>query len=92
MSLSKEARTAFRKQSLDWLRTELAAMQQQLAGAPKVATAARQRLLLWTADPDLAGVRDADFLASLAEPERGDWQALWDSVRKLLEKAGQHPP
>jgi hypothetical protein len=35
---------------------------------------------------DLAGIRDAEALAKLPEPERQEWQALWADVDSLLAK------
>jgi hypothetical protein len=41
----------------------------------------------WRADPNLAGVRDADALSKLPESERGAWRSLWAEVEALLAKA-----
>ena len=41
------------------------------------------------ADADLAGVRDADGLAKLPEPERAEWITLWDEVDALLAKVAK---
>jgi hypothetical protein len=43
----------------------------------------------WKADGDLAGVRDADALAKLPEPERAEWIKLWDEVDALLAKVAK---
>ena len=43
----------------------------------------------WKADADLAGVRNADGLAKLPEPERAEWRALWDDVDALLKSVGK---
>jgi hypothetical protein len=34
--------------------------------------------------PVLAGVRDPAALADLSEPERQEWQSLWQEVEGLL--------
>ena len=43
----------------------------------------------WKTDADLAGVRDADALAKLPEPERAEWRTLWDEVDSLLKKVSK---
>ena len=48
-----------------------------------------QTLQHWKADADLAGVRDADGLAKLPEPERAEWIKLWDEVDALLAKVAK---
>ena len=86
-----EAKARFRRQALDWLRAELAAWSEVLdrkdldakTRAEVVAT-----LEHWQADPDLAGVREADALAGLPEAERAEWKALWEEVDGLLGKVG----
>ena len=47
------------------------------------------RIHYWKADADLAGVRDADALAKLPEPERAEWITLWDEVDALLAKVAK---
>jgi hypothetical protein len=48
----------------------------------------------WRADPDLAGVRDAEALAKLTESERKAWQAIWADVDDRLGsiKTGRSSP
>jgi tetratricopeptide (TPR) repeat protein len=75
------ARAELRGRALDWLRADLAQRRKQLDTG---AAAARLALDHWRTDPDLAGVRDADSLASLSEAERALWRALWAEVDRLL--------
>ncbi len=39
----------------------------------------------WQADPDLAGVRDRDFIEKLPSDEHRAWEALWKDVSTLLK-------
>jgi hypothetical protein len=64
------AREKLRGQALDWLRIEL----------PHGA------LSYWLGDSELAGVRDADALEKLPEPERAAWRALWSEVTERLNR------
>ena len=47
----------------------------------------RDELANWTRDPDFAGVREPEALATLPEPERAEWQAFWAEVDRLRERA-----
>ena len=49
--------------------------------------AAVQALRRWQTDPDLAGVRDKEPLATFPESEREAWRKLWVQVEDLLAKA-----
>jgi hypothetical protein len=79
------ARARLRQQAWALLRAEVATQARQLSSAsPAEATAARQVLEVLRGLPVLAGVRDPAALASLPEPERQTWQALWQEVEGLL--------
>jgi serine/threonine-protein kinase len=74
-----------RQASLGWLRADLAARSR----LPREAEAAEKGQLLqvlghWKVDPELAGLRDAEALAGLPEPERRGWLALWGEVDALI--------
>jgi hypothetical protein len=74
-----------REQALALLRAEVAAQAQRLSSAsPAEAAAARQVLEGLRGLPVLAGVHDPAALADLPEPERQEWQALWQKVEGLL--------
>jgi hypothetical protein len=80
-----DARARLRQQARALLRDEVAAQAQRLSGAsPAEAAAARQVLEGLRDLPVLAGVRDPAALADLPEPERREWQALWQEVEGLL--------
>jgi hypothetical protein len=67
------------------LRDEVATQARRLSsGSPAEATAARQVLEALLDLPVLAGVRTPAALADLPEPERQEWQALWQEVEGLL--------
>jgi hypothetical protein len=79
------ARARFRQEARALLRAEVAAQAQRLSNAnPDEAAAARQVLEAFLGLPVLAGVRDPLALADLPEPERQEWQALWQEVEGLL--------
>jgi hypothetical protein len=79
--LDEVARIRWRKQAVEWLKSELAIWTKLLETGP---TQARQSvtgiLQHWKEDPDLASIRDPASLAKLPEPDRKDCQALWDGV------------
>jgi hypothetical protein len=67
------------------LRAEVAAQAQRLSGASLAeAAAARQVLEGLRGLPVLAVVHDPAALAELPEPERQEWQALWQELDGLL--------
>ena len=82
------SRAKLRSQALGWLKTELAAWDQSLAGgSPGAKGAAVQSLNHWRVDGDFAGLREVDALAKLPEPERATWRAFWDEVDATLQRA-----
>jgi serine/threonine-protein kinase len=80
------ARARWRRQALDWLRADLAYGSTIVqSGPPVVKEFVSLRLRRWKADPDLAGVRDADALNDLPETDRRAWRAFWAEVDALIE-------
>jgi serine/threonine-protein kinase len=78
-------RQRWRQQALEWLRADAAGYAKKLQTGD--AQAAREALLRWQGDPDLAGVREKTALAKLpAAAEREGWQKLWAEVQALLQK------
>ena len=51
--------------------------------------AAVQALRHWQTDPDLAGLRDKESLATLPEAEQEAWRKLWADVADLLTRVGE---
>jgi hypothetical protein len=79
------ARARLRQQARELLRAEVAAQAQRLSSANTAeAAAARQVLEGLRGLPVLAGVHEPAALAELSEPERQEWQALWQKVEGLL--------
>jgi len=77
-----------RRQALDWLKSALAAWQEQVdSGKPLAVVAAEQILPPWQSEADLAGVRDAKELAKLPKEEQQLWERLWSDVNALGKKA-----
>jgi tetratricopeptide (TPR) repeat protein len=87
-SLDEKERARLRAQALDWLRADLTAWDKRRQDDSKGRLEIQQTLQHWLADPDLAGLRDADALAKLPEAEREPWRKLWADVDALLTKVG----
>jgi serine/threonine-protein kinase len=87
------ARSRLRAQALGWLKAELVEHSTLLDSGESAGSAyGLLSLGFWKAEPNLAGVRDADALAKLPESERTAWTALWAEVDALLAKAkGERP-
>ena len=86
--LDDKEKVRLRKQTLDWLRADLALYTKRIeSGPPAARTSVQQTLKHWHQDSDLAGIRDAAALAKLPAQERTDCQQLWADVAALLQKA-----
>jgi tetratricopeptide (TPR) repeat protein len=83
-------RARLRRQSLDWLKADLA-LWEKLAAKPdlKAGAAARKHLQGWQDDANLSGVRDKDALAKFPKEERELWRQFWDDVEKLSHSPGE---
>jgi serine/threonine protein kinase/Flp pilus assembly protein TadD len=100
-SLDDQERARLRRQALAWLRADLTAWQKLLENEPDKARAvgAVQQLGHQLTDTDLAGVRGPEALGKVSEPERRDWQQLWDDVAAVRQRGRgnyrtrlAHPP
>ncbi len=85
-------RIHLRRQALDWLGEELAALERIAAsGPPDRRPASRIRLTdhlsHWKRDPDLAGVREPDALETFDQAERDDWRAFWAEVDAVIGRS-----
>jgi serine/threonine-protein kinase len=90
--LDESERAQLRHQALTWLRADLKAYRHMLEQAPdKAGQVIAPRLRHWLEDTDFAGVRGSASLARLPEPERKDWQALWQEVEALRRRAEPTP-
>ena len=92
-SLDDEKKAEWRKQSIDWLKADLAAWSTILeSGSPHAKLLITQTLQHWKADIDLAGLGDATALAKLPGEEQKACRTLWVEVDALLAKAqNSHP-
>ena len=87
------AKAELRRKALDWLRAELAAGSKVLdSGEAKARAAVSPALRHWKQDPDLAGVRDVDALATLDDDERRAWEARWKNVDAILKSEARPGP
>jgi tetratricopeptide (TPR) repeat protein len=87
-NLDKQARSAWRRQALQWLRTELDALTRRVTTEPRPRWRGVVLVLRsWRADVGLAGVRAADELKKLPADERQQWQTFWAEVEALFQKA-----
>jgi serine/threonine protein kinase len=77
---SESERPAYRKQALDFLTIDLAALRKLAAEDP---AQARQLTQSWLADKDFASVRDSQAVERLPSKERDAWNDLWAAVRAL---------
>jgi eukaryotic-like serine/threonine-protein kinase len=85
--LNDKERALIRRQALDWLRQDLAWCGKRLDdGNAQTNSPIRQGLQSWCGDPDLAGVRAHDALATLPDDERERWDRLWSDVDALLRR------
>jgi tetratricopeptide (TPR) repeat protein len=87
--LDGSRRAHWRKQALDWLRADLAQLDQHLKWGPVVRDAVRRRLIQWQQSPELAGARDEAQLAWLPEEEQVAWRRLWADVDALRDRAAR---
>ncbi len=85
------SRSRWRRQSIDWLKADLAASAAILEMGPSVQRATiSRRLGRWQVDPCLAGLRDERPLSTLPESER---QALTEFWRRVEDaRAGATTP
>ena len=86
-NLPDKVKLMLRRQTLRWLREDLA-MYATFAGradpAPKQAI--RERLGHWRQDAELASVREKESLDQMPDDERQQWRQLWDDVDALRKK------
>ena len=69
------------------LRAELAAWGQKLDSDPAAKAEVEGALKWWRTDPDLAGLREPDFLDRLPVAERRACRELWKEIDAQIEHA-----
>jgi len=80
------ARAKLRSQALLWLAADLKAWSEFLESAPFSARPLGfDALYYWNYNFDLAGVRDSEALARLADVERREWQAFWTEYERVRQ-------
>jgi hypothetical protein len=85
-SLTVAERSGWRAKALEWFSADLAVRRAQIkSGKAEQARDARAKLRYWQTDADLAGVRDTEALARMAETESDGWRELWRAVASLVE-------
>jgi hypothetical protein len=91
-TLAAQERIRLRQQAIAWLRSDLAYWTKQAQSAnPPDRAQARQTLLHWQQDADLAGLRDPEALKKLPAEERAACQKLWADVADLLKQRQEQP-
>jgi Flp pilus assembly protein TadD len=83
--LDDTERAGLRRQALDWLRAEYAAVS-KLGDTQGGRQEQRRAMVHWQNDPDFAGVRDITALAKLPDAEAVAWLKLWADVADLLKR------
>ena len=91
-SLDDAAKSRWRKQAREWLRSDLAAWSKILEdGSSQSRLSVRQNLQQWRLDVDLSGIRDEGAMVKLSADEQKACRALWSEVDAMLAKARGHP-
>jgi tetratricopeptide (TPR) repeat protein len=88
--LDTNEHVGLRKQASNWLRADLQAYRQLLdKSAGKSGPEIVRQMQHWLQDTDFTGVRGHAALSRLPEPERGDWQKLWEEVEALRQRSAK---
>jgi tetratricopeptide (TPR) repeat protein len=86
--LDEKERPEWRKQALDWLRTDLAVWAKLLkSDSPRDRARGRQVLGIVRGASELAGLRETSGLDKLPAEERDAWRKLWADVDEMLNGA-----
>ena len=86
--LDEAKRATWRRQTLEWLRADLAYWARQAeSDSPQARLVVQKKLEHWRRDPDFSGVRGEAALATLPEAERDAWRKLWTDVENTLAKS-----
>ncbi|HEY7308480.1 MAG TPA: protein kinase [Gemmataceae bacterium] len=91
-ALTEPERAAWRKQALDWLRAELAALKKALEANPsQAAGSVYSWLSVWRMEVDLFALRDRLEGSRLPKDEQAAWTAFWSDVETLRQQAAFVP-
>ena len=86
-NLNDEERARLREQARRWLRADLAAWGMKLESDRAAKTAVADALKRWRTDPDLAGLREPDFLDKLPVAESRACRELWKEIDDQIDRA-----
>ena len=83
--LEESVRRTLRDQARGWLLEDLEYWRTQIqSNRVEDARQAVETLEHWQRDRDLAGIREVEQLAQLADDERVSWEQLWDQIKSLV--------
>ena len=86
-NLNDVERARLRDQARRWLRAEVAAWGKKLDSDRAAKTSVENALKRWRTDPDLAGLREPDFLDRLPAAESRACREMWKAIDALIERA-----
>jgi hypothetical protein len=86
-NLDDEERAHLRDQARQWLRAELAAWGKKLDTDRSANASVETALKRWRTDPDLAGLREPDFLERLPVAESRACREMWNEIDAQIERA-----
>ena len=86
-NLDDEERARLRDQARQWLRAEVAAWGKKLDSDRAAKASVENALKRWRTDPDLAGLREPDFLDRLPVAESRACRELWKEIDAQIERA-----
>jgi serine/threonine-protein kinase len=87
LKLNDEERARLRDQARRWLRAEVAAWGKKLDSDPAARASVENSLTRWRTDPDLAGLREPEFLARLPVAESRACRGMWKEIDAQIEHA-----
>ena len=86
-NLDDEERARLRDQARQWLWAELAEWNKKLDSDPAARASVENALTWWRTDPDLAALREPDFLDRLSVAESRACRELWKEIDAQIERA-----
>ena len=91
-ALTEAEQVGWRKQALDWLRAELAALKTALEADPhQAADSVYSSLYFWRTEVDLTSVRERLEVSRLSKEEQAAWTVFWSEVEALRHQAAFVP-
>jgi hypothetical protein len=88
--LDESERTRWRKQAIDWLQADLAALKNRsTTGDPAIRAGVSRMLSNWRENSELAALRERTALEKLPLSEQQECQRLWCDVDAVLRIANE---